>query len=96
MFTEDKRCRFQTSRHAMAPVYGWGRTAAAAASNTVIISAQGDRLSEDINNRLKKNFLATLCKRPSVGLTEVFSLLHIVRICRLFFPHSQGSARWKR
>ena len=54
----------------MAPVFGW-KPSAATSNSTVIISSEGDVFSEDINNRLKKAFLATLCKRPSVGLTEV-------------------------
>jgi len=54
----------------MAPLYGW-KPSQAAANSTVIISSQGDVFSEDINTRLKKAFLATLCRRPTVGLTEV-------------------------
>ena len=54
----------------MAPVFGW-KPSGTTSNSTVIISSEGDVFSEDINNRLKKAFLATLCKRPSVGLTEV-------------------------
>ena len=54
----------------MAPLYGW-KPSVSASNSTVIISSQGDVFSEDINSRLKKAFLATLCKRPNVGLTEV-------------------------
>ena len=53
----------------MAPLYGW--KPAGASNTTVIISSEGDVFSEDINTRLKKAFLSTLCRRPTVGLTEV-------------------------
>jgi len=54
----------------MAPLYGW-KQSTAASNSTVIISSEGDVFSEDINTRLKKAFLTTLCRRPSAGLTEV-------------------------
>merc|ERR1712142_88858 len=57
----------------MAPVYGWKSDSAPKMENnkTVFVSAQGDKISEDINTRLKKNFLITLCRRPHDGVTEV-------------------------
>ena len=55
----------------MAPVYGWNASAAKDGDKAVYISSQGDKITEDINNRLKKNFLRTLCQRPSEGVTEV-------------------------
>jgi len=55
----------------MAPLYGWKPSASSANYNTVIISSEGDVFAEDINGRLKKAFLTTLCRRPTVGLTEV-------------------------
>jgi len=57
----------------MAPVYGWKSDSAPKMDNnkTVFVSAQGDKISEDINTRLKKNFLITLCRRPHEGVTEV-------------------------
>ena len=61
MQTEDK----------MAPVYGWRSGGAGAGGQQVYISSQGDSIAEDLNSRLKKNFLATLCRRPAQGVTEV-------------------------
>jgi len=55
----------------MAPVYGWNASVAKDGDKAVYISSQGDKITEDINNRLKKNFLRTLCQRPSEGVTEV-------------------------
>lgn len=57
----------------MAPVYGWKASGAKDGDKAaaVYISSQGDKITEDINNRLKKNFLRTLCQRPSEGVTEV-------------------------
>ena len=57
----------------MAPVYGWMASGAKDGDKAaaVYISSQGDKITEDINNRLKKNFLRTLCQRPSEGVTEV-------------------------
>ena len=55
----------------MAPVYGWTASVAKDGDKAVYISSQGDKITEDINNRLKKNFLRTLCQRPSEGVTEV-------------------------
>ena len=60
------------SSFVMAPVYGWKPSGAKDGGQAIFISSQGDKISEDINNRLKKNFLITLCKRPSEGVTEVF------------------------
>ena len=40
-------------------------------NNAVYISSQGDKISEDLNKRLKRNFLTTLCRRPNDGVTEV-------------------------
>jgi hypothetical protein len=54
----------------MAPLYGW-KQSSAGSNNNVIISSAGDVFAEDINSRLKKAFLTTLCRRPTVGLTEV-------------------------
>ena len=31
----------------------------------------GDKITEDLNIRLKKTYLTTLCKRPARGVTEV-------------------------
>ena len=56
----------------MAPVYGWKTQQTGKDDNkTVYISSQGDRISEEINQRLKRNFLLTLCSRPREGVTEV-------------------------
>merc|ERR1719189_2144574 len=52
----------------MAPTYGW---TADSSSKTVIISSRDNNIAEDISSRLKKSFLVTLCRRPTVGLTEV-------------------------
>ena len=55
-----------------APLYGWKAPTVTASSNSNVIgSPVGDVFSEDLNSRLKKAFLVTLCKRPTVGLTEV-------------------------
>jgi len=55
-----------------APLYGWRAPSVTASSNSNVIgSTVGDVFSEDLNSRLKKAFLVTLCKRPTVGLTEV-------------------------
>ena len=53
----------------MAPTYGW--TGDSSSSKTVIISSRDNNIAEDISNRLKKSYLLTLCRRPTVGLTEV-------------------------
>jgi len=53
----------------MAPLFGWKQTAASV--KAVASGSQRDVFSEDITNRLKESFLETLCRRPSVGLTEV-------------------------
>lgn len=53
----------------MAPTYGW--TADSSSGKTVIISSRDNNIAEDLSNRLKKSFLLTLCRRPTVGLTEV-------------------------
>ena len=60
----------------MAPVYGWKASGAKDGDKApaVYISSQGDKITEDINNRLKKNFLRTLCQRPSEGVTEVCTI----------------------
>ena len=52
----------------MAPTFGWNGTEG---NKTVIISSQDNNIAEDITSRLKKSFLTTLCRRPTVGLTEV-------------------------
>merc|ERR1719384_1045976 len=52
----------------MAPTYGW---TADSSGKTVIISSRDNNIAEDISNRLKKSYLLTLCRRPTVGLTEV-------------------------
>ena len=52
----------------MAPTYGWSSSDN---SKTVIISSRDNNIAEDISSRLKKSFLLTLCRRPTVGLTEV-------------------------
>ena len=31
----------------------------------------GDKITEDLNIRLRKTYLTTLCKRPARGVTEV-------------------------
>ena len=59
------------SEDKMAPVYGWRSGGAGAGGQQVYISSQGDSIAEDLNSRLKKNFLATLCRRPARGVTEV-------------------------
>ena len=59
------------SEDKMAPVYGWRSGGAGAGGQQVYISSQGDSIAEDLNSRLKKNFLATLCRRPAQGVTEV-------------------------
>ena len=59
------------SEDKMAPVYGWRSGGAGAGGQQVYISSQGDNIAEDLNSRLKKNFLATLCRRPAQGVTEV-------------------------
>ena len=60
------------SEDKMAPVYGWkSGGAGAGGQQAVYISSQGDNIAEDLNTRLKKNFLATLCRRPARGVTEV-------------------------
>ena len=59
------------SEDKMAPVYGWRSGGAGAGGQQVYISSQGDSIAEDLNTRLKKNFLATLCRRPAQGVTEV-------------------------
>merc|ERR1719431_421284 len=75
----------------MAPLYGWKQSASSANSNTVIISSEGDVFAEDINSRLKKAFLATLCRRPTVGLTEVRrdgkDNMAVARVIRKEFLH---------
>ena len=56
----------------MAPVYGWKSQQPGKDDNKMIyISSQGDKISEEINQRLKRNFLLTLCSRPREGVTEV-------------------------
>ena len=55
----------------MAPVYGWKGSQPQDGSKTVYVSSQGDKIAEDINTRLKKNFMLTLCRRPNEGVTEV-------------------------
>ena len=55
----------------MAPVYGWKASGGQDGTKAVYISSQGDKITEDINNRLKRNFLKTLQQRPSEGVTEV-------------------------
>merc|ERR1719384_426022 len=52
----------------MAPTYGW---TADSSGKTVIISSRDNNIAEDLSNRLKKSYLLTLCRRPTVGLTEV-------------------------
>ena len=69
-------CRLFT----MAPVYGWKQPSSAPNSN-VIIKPSGDVFAEDINSRLKKSFLTTLCRRPTVGLTEVILIKFMMMIC---------------
>merc|ERR1712215_173942 len=53
----------------MAPIFGWKQTFAS--TKAVASKSQLDVFSDDINRRLKKSFLETICRRPSVGLTEV-------------------------
>ena len=55
----------------MAPVYGWKGSQPQDGSKTVYVSSQGDKIAEDINTRLKKNFMLTLCRSPNEGVTEV-------------------------
>ena len=55
----------------MAPVYGWKNQQNTKDGKTVYISSQGDKISEEINQRLKRNFLLTLCSRPKEGVTEI-------------------------
>ena len=52
----------------MPPTYGWNGSDN---TKTVIISSKDNNIAEDLSSRLKKSFLLTLCRRPTVGLTEV-------------------------
>ena len=46
----------------------------------VNLSFHGDKITEDINVRLRKTYLATLCKRPAKGVTEVRLRIFIIFI----------------
>ena len=64
----------------MSLIYGWKQSSVTSNLN-VINSSSGDPFAEDIDIRQKKTFLKTLCRRPTLGLTEV-SYRRFIMICQ--------------